>query len=470
MPINIRPPDGQPTNPPQLPDRPRRIRYAGPLGLGLAVALLGLAIYLFWKTDPGQARTASIALYRSAPELAAIVIFLATYLVVAVGRIPGLHLDRAGAALLGASLIVACGIMTLPEAYQSIDLDTITLLLGMMIVVANLRLSGFFRLINGWVVTRARHPVILLTAVTFVSGLFSAFLVNDTICLVLTPLVLQLVTQLRRNPVPYLLAVAMASNIGSTATITGNPQNMIIGSLSHIPYGTFAAALAPIAAIGLLLTVALIMLSFRGEFLTRDRLHAEPEPARENRPLVIKSVGMTLAMVVGFFAGLPAPTVAIVAGALLLITRRVKAAKVYREIDGPLLIMFAGLFVVVAGLEKAVLSPELIAAVGRIHLDSLPVLSGITAVLSNIVSNVPAVLVLKPFIAHLQNPQHAWLTVAMASTLAGNFTILGSVANLIVVQGARAQNVEISFWTYFRVGAPLTVLTIAVGVLWLAFA
>ncbi|WP_204356081.1 SLC13 family permease [Burkholderia sp. JP2-270] len=208
------------------------------------------------------------------------------------------------------------------------------------------------------------------------------------------------------------------------------------------PSGTFAATLAPIAVIGLLLTVALIMLSFRGEFFTRDRLHAEPEPSRENRPLVIKSVSTTLAMLVGFFAGLPAPKVAIVAGALLLITRRVKAAKVYREIDGPLLIMFAGLFIVVAGLEKAVLLPQLIAAVSRNHLDSLPVLSGVTAVLSNIVSNVPAVLILKPFIEHLPNPQHAWLTVAMTSTLAGNFTILGSVANLIVVQGARAQNVE----------------------------
>ncbi|WP_204356080.1 SLC13 family permease [Burkholderia sp. JP2-270] len=174
-------------------------------------------------------------MFRSASELTAIVIFLATYLVVAIGRIPGLHLDRAGAALLGASLIVACGILTLPEAYQSIDFDTITLLLGMMIVVANLRLSGFFRLLNGWDVTCAHHPIILLTAVPFVSGLFSAFLVNDTVCLVLTPLVLQLVRQLRRNPVPYLLAVAMASNVGSTATITGNPQNMIIGSLSHVP-------------------------------------------------------------------------------------------------------------------------------------------------------------------------------------------------------------------------------------------
>lgn len=465
------PPPGTPTLAPAQSTGPRsHVRVIGWLSLAVvAIALIGLIAYFLWRIDPGGARTTALAIRHFAPETAAIVIFAATYLVVAVGTIPGLRLDRAGAALVGASLMVACGIMTLKEAYQSIDFDTITLLLGMMIVVANLRLSGFFRLVNAWVVTRARHPVILLAAVTFVSGFFSAFLVNDTICLVLTPLVLGLVTQLRRNPVPYLLAVAMASNVGSTATITGNPQNIIIGSLSQVPYGTFAAALAPVAAIGLLLTVVLIVLAFRREFWTRDRLHAEPQAPRANRPLVIKSVLVTLAMVVGFFAGLPSAKVAIVAGALLLLTRRIKADKVYREIDGSLLIMFAGLFVVVAGLEKTVLSPEIIAAVGRLHLDQLPILSGITAVLSNIVSNVPAVLVLKPFVAHLQNQQHAWLTVAMASTLAGNFTILGSVANLIVVQRARALNVEIGFGTYFKVGAPLTVLTIAVGVLWLTF-
>ena len=182
------------------------------------------------------------------PEAAAIAIFAMTYLVVAIGRLPGFRLDRAGAALVGASLMVAVGALPLEEAPKAIDFDTIILLLGVMIVVANLRLSGFFRLVNGWVVTRARYPIVLLASIVLVSGIFSAFLVNDTVCLVLTPLVLDLVTHLRRNPVPYLLAIAMASNIGSTATITGNPQNMIIGSLSHIPYGDFAAALSPIAA------------------------------------------------------------------------------------------------------------------------------------------------------------------------------------------------------------------------------
>jgi Na+/H+ antiporter NhaD/arsenite permease-like protein len=404
------------------------------------------------------------------PEAAAIAIFAITYLVVAIGRLPGFRLDRAGAALVGASLMVAVGALPLEEAPKAIDFDTIILLLGVMIVVANLRLSGFFRLVNGWVVTRAQYPIVLLASIVLVSGIFSAFLVNDTVCLVLTPLVLDLVTHLRRNPVPYLLAIAMASNIGSAATITGNPQNMIIGSLSHISYGTFTAALSPIAGIGLVLTLGLIALVYRSEFWTRQRLGGEAEPAHADWPIIAKSVAVSLAMVAGFFAGIPPAEVAIVAGAVLLLTRRVKSEKVYAEIDWTLLLMFAGLFIVVAGLEHSVLSPEVIGAVGHLHLDRIPVLSGITAILSNIVSNVPSVLVLKPFIAQLQSQQQAWLTVAMASTLAGNFTLVGSVANLIVVQRARAQNVEIGFWEYFKVGAPLTVLTIGIGVLWLEFA
>jgi Na+/H+ antiporter NhaD/arsenite permease-like protein len=400
--------------------------------------------------------------------IAAITIFAGTYLVIAIGKLPGYRLDRAGAALLGASLMAAIGVVSLDQAYRAIDFDTITLLLGMMIVVANLRLSGFFRLVNNWVVTRARHPFVLLMAIVLVAGSFSAFLVNDTICLAVTPLVLDLATRLKRDPVPYLLAIPLASNVGSTATITGNPQNMIIGGLSRIPYGTFAAALWPVAAVGLILTVLLIALIYRGEFLTRERFPAVVGSApRYHRPLVIKSVLVTLAMVILFFAGQPVAKVAITGGALLLLTRWLKADKVYHEIDWPLLLMFAGLFIVVTGLETAVLTPELIARVGALHLEAVPVLSAVTALLSNLVSNVPAVLVLKPFITSMSDPQHAWLVVAMASTLAGNFTLVGSAANLIVAQRARSGGVTIGFWAYFKVGAPLTVLTILFGVWWL---
>jgi Na+/H+ antiporter NhaD/arsenite permease-like protein len=399
--------------------------------------------------------------------VAAVAIFAATYGVVALGKVPIYRIDRAGAALLGGSLMVAAGVLTLDEAYRAINLNTITLLLGMMIVVANLRVSGFFRIINGWIAGHVRHPLGLLVAVALASGLLSAFLVNDAICLVMTPLVLEVVERWRRNPVPYLLAVAMASNIGSVATITGNPQNIIIGSLSGIPYATFAAALAPVAAFGLIVTVALIALVYRRDFFTRDRLPPVEIEGHFHKPLVIKTVLVAAVMVVLFFLGQPVAKVAIVGGAFLLLTRRVSPAKIYREIDWPLLVMFVGLFIVVAGLEKTVINPHLPALMGALHFNDDAVLGVITAVLSNIVSNVPAVLVLKPFVSELHDPQRAWLVVAMTATLAGNFTLVGSIANLIVAQRAKAHGVEVRFWPYFAIGAPLTLITIGAGLLWL---
>jgi len=184
--------------------------------------------------------------------------------------------------------------------------------------------------------------------------------------------------------------------------------------------------------------------------------------------LVRKSVLVTAASVVAFFFVTPPAKVAIVAGALLLLTRRVKPERVYADIDWSLLLLFAGLFIVVAGMEKAVFSPDILALADRIRLGDVAVLSLVAAALSNLVSNVPAVLVLKPFIPPLADPRTAWLTLAMSATLAGNFTILGSVANLIVVEKARQARAPIGFWRYFRLGAPVTVVTIAMGIAWLS--
>ena len=425
---------------------------------GLLIALAALAAAAPWLMPERDGTT---------QRLAAGAIFVASYLALAIGKVPGLSIDRAGVALVGACLMVASGAMPLSDAYQAIDFDTITLLLGMMIVVANLRLSGFFALANEWVARRAHRPLVLLAAIVAISGLFSAFLVNDAICLVLAPLVVELTIGLRRNPVPYLLAVAMASNVGSVATITGNPQNIVIGSVSHIPYAAFAAALAPVALIGLLLTVLLIALLHRAEFRGGETLEPRLPRIRANRFLVLRAVFATAIVVALFFAGQPPAKAAIVIGALLLLTRRVKSARVYAEIDWSLLLMFTGLFIIVAGAERVLLTPAMVRDVGRLHLASVPVLSAVTAVLSNLVSNVPAVLLLKPFIAALPDHATAWLVVAMASTLAGNFTVLGSIANLIVVEKAAHRGVVIGFRDYFRVGAPLTVLTIVVGTLWL---
>ena len=395
--------------------------------------------------------------------LAAVLIFAGTYLVLAIGRLPGLRLDRTGAAIVGASLMLAFNVLTVEEAYAAINYDTIILLFGMMIVVANLRLSGFFAVVSAWVVDHAHGPLVLLTGIVLVAGVFSAFFVNDTMCLVLTPLVLDITRRLGRRPIPYLLAVAMASNIGSVATVTGNPQNMMIGSFSHIPYRAFLAALAPVAAVGLALTVAVIALLYRADFRGASTLLVQHRPVRVNRVLLGKSLAVSAGMIVLFFAGWPVPKVAVIAGALLLLTRRVKPERVYREIDWSLLVLFIGLFIVIAGIEKTSLASDLFAAAGRFHLERTAPMSIFAALLSNLVSNVPAVLVFKTFVPHLADPAHAWLTLAMASTLAGNLTLLGSVANLIVAQRARAE-VQITFREYLRAGVPLTILTLGAGV------
>ena len=398
--------------------------------------------------------------------MAATLIFLGTYVVLALGRMPGLRVDRTGAAIIGAALMVAANVLTIDEAYRAIQLDTIVLLFGMMIVVANLRLSGFFGLVSEWTVEHAHHPITLLAAISVASAALSAFFVNDTVCLVMAPLVAEVLTNLKRNPAPYLLAVAMASNVGSVATLTGNPQNMLIGSYSGVPYNTFARALAPVAAAGVVVVIAVLALLYRGEFRRVETVNAERRGVHVDRVLLAKALAISAGMVAFFFAGWPIAKVAIVAGALLLITRRVKPERVYAHVDWSLLAMFAGLFVVIAGLEKSSLEGDLARIAAGAHLENSAVLSALAAVLSNVVSNVPAVLVFKPFMAHLADPALGWMRLAMASTLAGNLTILGSVANLIVVERARSV-VRIGFWDYARAGLPVGLITLAIGAWWL---
>lgn len=401
-------------------------------------------------------------------KVAMAAIFAATYLGVAVGRIPGLRLDRAGIAMAGAAFTMAVGALPPGEAYRAIDLDTLALLVGMMIVVGHLRLSGFFRLAARWALANAHSQPVFLIAVVASTGVFSAFLVNDAVCLVMAPLVIEMTRALRRDPVPYLIAVAMASNVGSVATITGNPQNMIIGAISHIPYLEFARALSPIAGVGLVLVVVLVAAFSPGEMFPSVRLGAASARVRVNLPQVLKACAVTGLVIALFFAGAPVGEAALFGGALLLVTRAVNPPKVYREIDGSLLLLFAGLFVVVAGAEKVLLDEQTIAAARALRLDQVPVLTVLVAALSNVISNVPAVLALKPFVQGLADPRRAWLVIAMASTLAGNLTLVGSVANLIVAEKARAAGIHISFWNYARIGVPLTILTLGLGVWFLA--
>jgi len=395
----------------------------------------------------------------------ALFIFLLTYIVIAIGQPPLIRIDRAGAALIGASLMIVTNVLDIEAAYRAIDYRTIVLLFSLMIVVANLRLSGFFPLASNFFIRHISSPSVLLYAIIFLSGMLSALFINDTICIAFTPLILGITLRLGLNPVPYLLALCMAANIGSVATITGNPQNIMIGSFSGIGYARFTAKLLPGALIGLVICAVMIRVAYRSAFASA-RLQPSAMHYRIHRPLLIKSSAVSGLMLLLFFAGVPMTTVAIGAASYLLITRRVKPDKVYASVDWRLLVLFVGLFIVVEGVERSGLAMATLDAIGRKTAGHPMFLVTVSAVLSNLVSNVPAVLLLKPVIASMPDRETAWLLLAMSSTLAGNLTILGSIANIIVVEGARPR-VQIVFSEYLKVGIPLTIATIIAGPLWL---
>ena len=399
------------------------------------------------------------------------IIFGLTYLGLALGKLPGLRTDRAGIALAGAAAVLAFGVLPRSEAAAAVDYETILLLFGMMVVVGYLRASGFFALVTERVIDHCSSPWLLLAAVVALSGGLSAFLVNDVVCVALTPLVLHLCRRLRRPPLPYLIALATASNVGSAATITGNPQNIIIGSLSHIPYLRFAARLAPVALAGLVLTFVVVAVVYRKTLSKAAELPVPSDDGEESPrvvwPLLYKSSGVTLAAVGLFFAGLPTATVAL-GGAAVLLLDRLKPERAYRSVDWPLLVMFVGLFVVVRAFQVHVVAGWGVESWEAIRNSPVVLVSGLSLGLSNLVSNVPAVLLMEPLAKASSDPETAWLALAMSSTLAGNLTLLGSVANLIVAETARRAGQEVGFVEYLRVGVPLTLLTTLAGVGWLA--
>ena len=396
-------------------------------------------------------------------RLIAVVVFAGTYLGLALGRLPFLRVDRTGVAIIRGAVMVVSGVVPWDRAVAAVDAHTVVLLFGMMIVAAYLRLSGFFRLVTYTAVRRAHTPVGLLALIVVAAGVLSALVVDDVVWLVVAPIVLDLVRQLRLPPQPYLIGLATAANVGSVATLTGNPQNMLVGSFSGIGYRTFLLREAPVAVIGLALVFAVMWLAYRRHLPgTLPAVDLE-ERFAVHRALMTKTIVAVSVMLIAFLAGVPIALVAIAGAACCLLTRRVNPDKVYREIDWGLLVLFTGLFVVIGGVEAPGLTGELLDLASAIGLYRPAVLTAVTAVLSNLVSNVPAVLLFKTLIPTFGEPVRAWLILAMASTMAGNLTIVGSVANLIVVEQARGAGIRIGFVEHGKVGVPVTLLTLVVG-------
>lgn len=402
--------------------------------------------------------------------MAAWSIFLASYFVFAFGRFPATRIDRTAMAVIGAVMMFVFRILSPQTAIESVDFSTLVLLFAMMLIVASLHLAGFF----DWVANRVilhLSPRQLLPGVIFTSGVLSAFLVNDVVCLFMAPLILDICKRMGVRPLPYLLALATAANIGGAATITGNPQNMLIGSISGVGYRHFLAHLGPVSVAGLFIDWAFIYwLYLRGQevaIVPQQPAATQAVSAPANFRLLWPVI-VTAAVLLGFFLGYDPPLVAAAGGALLLVRRTRDPREIYGDVDWSILVLFLGLFLIVGGAEQAGITTTLLQAAERLNLRNSVIFVSVVALLSNLVSNVPAVMLLKNLIPQFRDPHTMWLMLAMSSTFAGNLTITGSVANIIVVEKARTVT-HISFFEYMKIGVPITIATLIVGLLWLEF-
>lgn len=401
-------------------------------------------------------------------EFLAIAIFAFTYLLISGRRLKLLPLNRPAAALLGAVLMVVCGVMTPEKAYRAVDYDTLVLLLGMMLISAYLYLAGFFDWAADWILRAAKSPKSLLAYLMLTSGVLSALLVNDTVCLMLTPLVVAVMVRGRLPLPPYLLALAMSANLGSVATLVGNPQNMIIGHLSGIPFVRFSTSLLPAAVVGLVIEYLVLLAGFRNA-LNAAEIHRPAEmPPTLNRPLVILALSVLALVFAGFVAGFNLAWTALAGGALIMVLARRDTHEVLKLVDWHLLVFFAALFVVVEGLNGTGLPDQIYSRLRPVFGSSVWQQSWnfawFSALGSNVFSNVPYVLVAGKWVGNFVQPELTWKAMALVTTFAGNLTILGSVANIIVVESAR-KHVEVGFWDYAKYGIPVTVLTTIAGML-----
>jgi Na+/H+ antiporter NhaD/arsenite permease-like protein len=390
-----------------------------------------------------------------------LLIFGLVYLGMILGGLPFLQLDRTGIALLGAIALIGLEAVGVEEAAKSIHLPTLILLFSFMVVSAQMRLGGFYDWITRHLAGLPISPSALLGALIAVVAALSAVFSNDIVCLAVAPVLIEACRRRRLDPVPYLLALACAANIGSAATLIGNPQNMLIGQKLGLSFAGYAAdAVLPVLA-GLAITWALIAWQTHGQWLLAEAPDAAAEaPARLDRWQTAKGLAVALAILVAFlFAPWPREVVALAGAGVLLTSRRLHSSEMLGLVDWELLILFMGLFIVNHALEATGLPARVVAdlAAQGIALDHPASLFGATFVLSNIVSNVPAVMLLLPVATHaLAGP-----LLALVSTFAGNLFIVGSIANIIVVDAAARRGVRIDWRRHARIGIPVTLATLA---------
>lgn len=399
----------------------------------------------------------------------AISVILIAIIFIAIGKIPYYKMNRASFAFVASSILVGIGFITLEEAYDMIDWNTIAFLLSMMIINANLRLAGFFNILTQFALKFIKTKKGILFAIIFGGGFLSAFLMNDTICVMLTPFVLEFLLALKLNPIPYLIALAISSNFGSAMTLIGNPQNMIIGISSKIPFiDFFIFAFIP-SVVALIFSFFFILFIYRKEFYKNEKLEVESlykQSPYYYKPLLIKSLTAFIVFTAMLFSNINPALSSILSASIILFTRRIKPQRIFQEIDWSLLLFFSCLFIITGSIGKTSLFGRYSLNISNLLSENYYVFTGVSASLSNLISNVPAVMLLKNFIAENQKP--LWILLAISSTFAGNLTLIGSVANLIVAESAARKNVFISFNEYLKVGFLLTIISLFLSSLYFA--
>jgi Na+/H+ antiporter NhaD/arsenite permease-like protein len=403
--------------------------------------------------------------YNFAVDRLLLTVFALVYLGMMLGRVPGLAIDRTGIALLGAIVLVATGRVSLPDAWAAIDVPTMALLLGLMVVSAQFRLGGAYSAITQWLAGVRVRPAMLAGMVIAVSAVLSALLANDIVCLAMAPLLVQGCLHRGIRPLPMLLALACAANIGSAATLIGNPQNMLIGQTLNLSFAAYLLDGVPVAILGCGILWALLAWQFRSTWKVAPIEIDVPARALD-RWQTLKGAAVLAALVVVFLVGPFSREVAALAAAgILLLSRRLHSREMLALVDWQLLVLFAGLFIVNHAVAEAGALQSGVQGLTNygLNVGHPTTIFVMTAVISNLVSNVPAVMLLLPVVQHpLAGP-----ILALSSTLAGNLIIVGSIANIIVVDQAGRLGIPIGWREHASTGIPVTLATLAVAALWL---
>jgi Na+/H+ antiporter NhaD/arsenite permease-like protein len=398
-------------------------------------------------------------------------IFIITYIGVALGRVPGLVIDRVGIALLGAIVMIIGGVVTTENAVRSIDLPTILLLYSLMVVSAQLRLGGFYTWAASKITLLLGHPRSFLLVTMLVCAVLSAILANDIVCFAFTPVLALALIRTGINPLPFLLGLAVSSNIGSAATIIGNPQNMLIGQVGRLEFTEFFFWCGPPAIIALVGSYLIILWIYRKEIARRAPLpnfELDGGLPALNRWQTGKGLIFICVLIALFFTPLPRELSAVGVAGALLCSRKLKTREILGLVDWHLIMLFCALFVVIQGIAQNHYPNMVLDRLNAMGVDlhNLFMLSGLSTVLSNLFSNVPATMLLVRFLDPGRPVE--WYTLAVSSTFAGNLIIVGSIANLIVIEQAANFGIQVTFREHAAVGVPVTLFSLAVLVFWIA--